>query len=156
MEEQEPVSFEEYYEPLDVWFEMGAYPSEDGLSVYFRDITEEKRREQNIRAFTEVFPDIGFVIDEDGIYREGFVYSEKEELLYTETNQVEGSSMGDILPQDVAGTLSDSAAGAIEKDGLVKTTYELEVPAGTRTFETRVTPTREGLFALQRVCVHRI
>ena len=42
--EQEPVSFEEYYDPLGTWFSVRAYPSETGLTVYFRDVTEEHER----------------------------------------------------------------------------------------------------------------
>ncbi|NUB93178.1 PAS domain S-box protein [Haloterrigena sp. SYSU A121-1] len=52
MYEQETVSFEEYYpEPLDRWFEVRAYPSETGLSVYFRDVTERKERERELELF---------------------------------------------------------------------------------------------------------
>ncbi|WP_222913032.1 PAS domain S-box protein [Natrinema sp. SYSU A 869] len=52
MYQQETVSFEEYYpEPLGSWFEVRAYPSETGLSVYFRDITERKEREQELELF---------------------------------------------------------------------------------------------------------
>ena len=43
METQEPTSFEAYFEPFEQWFEVSAYPAPDGLSVYFRDITERKR-----------------------------------------------------------------------------------------------------------------
>ncbi|HBY98466.1 MAG TPA: hypothetical protein DEP84_31745, partial [Chloroflexi bacterium] len=39
MAEQVEVEFEAFYPPLDTWFEVHAYPSEVGLSVYFRDIT---------------------------------------------------------------------------------------------------------------------
>ncbi|TKX54313.1 PAS domain S-box protein [Halorubrum sp. SP3] len=46
METQEPVSFEDRYEPLDLWTEVTAYPSPDGLSVFFADATERKRRER--------------------------------------------------------------------------------------------------------------
>ncbi|OYR82335.1 histidine kinase, partial [Halorubrum ezzemoulense] len=46
METQESVSFESYYEPLDLWTEVTAYPSPDGLSVFFADATERKRRER--------------------------------------------------------------------------------------------------------------
>ena len=46
METQEPVSFEDYYEPLDLWTEVTAYPSPDGLSVFFADATARKRRER--------------------------------------------------------------------------------------------------------------
>ncbi|RDI70829.1 PAS domain S-box protein [Halopelagius longus] len=52
MYEQETVSFEEYYpEPLDTWFEVRAYPSETGLSVYFRDVSDRKEREQELELF---------------------------------------------------------------------------------------------------------
>lgn len=50
METQEAVSFEEYYEPLETWFQVNAYPSESGLSVYFDDITERKRYEHSLTA----------------------------------------------------------------------------------------------------------
>ena len=46
METQESVSFVERYEPLDLWTEVTAYPSPDGLSVFFSDITDRKRRER--------------------------------------------------------------------------------------------------------------
>jgi PAS domain S-box-containing protein len=42
MERQEPVHFEDYYPPLQKWYEISAYPSNRGLSVYFKDITERK------------------------------------------------------------------------------------------------------------------
>jgi PAS domain S-box-containing protein len=42
----EPVSFEEYYEPLDLWTSNRAYPTDDGLAVFFHDITERKRYEE--------------------------------------------------------------------------------------------------------------
>ncbi|WP_336342689.1 PAS domain S-box protein [Halalkalicoccus ordinarius] len=52
METQQPVTFEEHYpEPLDAWFEVNAYPSETGLSVYFNEITERKEREQELELF---------------------------------------------------------------------------------------------------------
>ncbi|MEX2524404.1 MAG: EAL domain-containing protein [Gammaproteobacteria bacterium] len=40
MAEGVTVSLEEYYPPLDRWFDIRAYPSEEGLSVYFRDVSE--------------------------------------------------------------------------------------------------------------------
>lgn len=37
------VHFEDYYAPLEKWYEISAYPSDNGLSVYFKDITERKK-----------------------------------------------------------------------------------------------------------------
>ncbi|HLL75817.1 MAG TPA: PAS domain S-box protein [Pyrinomonadaceae bacterium] len=44
--EQVTVSFEMHYPPLDSWLDVRAYPSADGLSVYFQDVTERKRAEE--------------------------------------------------------------------------------------------------------------
>jgi PAS domain S-box-containing protein len=42
--------FEAYYPaPLDAWFEVRAWPSADGLSVYFLDVTERKAAEEEAR-----------------------------------------------------------------------------------------------------------
>jgi signal transduction histidine kinase len=35
----EPTSFEARFAPLDAWFEVRAFPADDGLSVYFHDVT---------------------------------------------------------------------------------------------------------------------
>lgn len=48
METQDSVSFDQYYPPLDTWFDVRAYPSKTGLSVYLRDITDRKEREQEL------------------------------------------------------------------------------------------------------------
>lgn len=40
--------FETYYGPLNCWFEIHAYPSEEGLAVYFRDISERKATEREL------------------------------------------------------------------------------------------------------------
>jgi PAS domain S-box-containing protein len=42
MVEQVTVSFEMSNPPLQGWFEVRAYPSKDGISVYFQDITVQK------------------------------------------------------------------------------------------------------------------
>jgi PAS domain S-box-containing protein len=43
--EQVPVSWEEFGEPIQRWLEANAYPSVEGVAVYFRDITERKQAE---------------------------------------------------------------------------------------------------------------
>ncbi|HSI47905.1 MAG TPA: response regulator [Ideonella sp.] len=52
---RQTVSFEAFYPaPLDMWFHCHCYPSDDGLSVYFHDITDRRevdsRREQLLAA----------------------------------------------------------------------------------------------------------
>jgi diguanylate cyclase (GGDEF)-like protein/PAS domain S-box-containing protein len=45
MDHHETVIFDAYFPPLATWFDVRAYPSPDGLSVYFHDITERKNEE---------------------------------------------------------------------------------------------------------------
>jgi PAS domain S-box-containing protein len=43
MEDGVPVHFEEHYAPFDIWLEVDAYPTNDGLAVFGRDVTERRR-----------------------------------------------------------------------------------------------------------------
>jgi len=42
--------FEVFYEPLKRWFEVHAFPSDEGIAAYFRDISERRRTEQELQA----------------------------------------------------------------------------------------------------------
>ncbi len=50
METQESVRFEDYYPPLDTWFEVHGYPTPNGLAVYFIDISQRKSLERALLA----------------------------------------------------------------------------------------------------------
>lgn len=50
METGESVSFEAYYPPLGQWFEVSVYPSEEGLSVYYRSINERKKAQEKLET----------------------------------------------------------------------------------------------------------
>ncbi|MGC4043109.1 MAG: PAS domain S-box protein [Armatimonas sp.] len=50
------MHFEGYYpEPLNVWMECRCFPAEEGLSVYFHDITERKRTETALQESNDRF-----------------------------------------------------------------------------------------------------
>jgi PAS domain S-box-containing protein len=48
------VEFETYFAAKDRWFETHVYPSESGLSIYFRTITERKRAEEQLAYYARV------------------------------------------------------------------------------------------------------
>ena len=59
------TAFKQRYEPLGQWFEGTAYPSADGLSVIFRNVTERKRmrrereqRETTLERLNEIASDL--------------------------------------------------------------------------------------------------
>ncbi|WP_445300933.1 adenylate/guanylate cyclase domain-containing protein [Microcoleus sp. BR0-C5] len=43
------VAFEKYYRPLKVWLEVRVFPSHDGISVFFHDITKRRQMESALR-----------------------------------------------------------------------------------------------------------
>lgn len=51
--EQVTVQFEAFYPPLDTWFEVRAYPTREGLAVYFQDVTSRKAAETRLRESEE-------------------------------------------------------------------------------------------------------
>ncbi|MCC5621105.1 PAS domain S-box protein [Nostoc sp. CHAB 5715] len=56
MAEQIPVHFEHHYylpSKYDLWLEIHAYPCEDGLDIFFRDISQRKQVEQTLREKEE-------------------------------------------------------------------------------------------------------
>ena len=55
LETQTPIEIEDYYAPGDRWFENRIYPSEEGLSIFFNDVTERKRAEETMRESEERF-----------------------------------------------------------------------------------------------------
>lgn len=51
--EQRFVQSEDYFEPLGIWYEDNIYPSEAGLSVFIKDITERRKAEQQVLEHQE-------------------------------------------------------------------------------------------------------
>jgi PAS domain S-box-containing protein len=53
MEERVTTEFETESPVLGAWVAVLAYPSQEGLSVYFRDVTERKRAQESLRRVRE-------------------------------------------------------------------------------------------------------
>jgi PAS domain S-box-containing protein len=58
MREQVPVFLEEFYPPWNRWYENRIYPSKDGLSVFFQDVTERRMGQEALRESRERFREI--------------------------------------------------------------------------------------------------
>ncbi len=48
------IKFHKYYDFLDKWFYISVYPSQEGISVYFTDITERKAAEKALRDQAQI------------------------------------------------------------------------------------------------------
>ncbi|MFC7203493.1 PAS domain S-box protein [Haloferax namakaokahaiae] len=69
METQATTEFEVYGEELEAWLQASVYPSETGLSVYFRDITDRKLRVRELERYETIFETVDdgiYVVDTDG------------------------------------------------------------------------------------------
>jgi diguanylate cyclase (GGDEF)-like protein/PAS domain S-box-containing protein len=55
MKTQEPIIFEQHYEPWNQWFENRIYPSKNGITIYFTEITQRKRFEVELRESAALF-----------------------------------------------------------------------------------------------------
>jgi PAS domain S-box-containing protein len=56
--DQVSVGLEEYFPPLDKWFQVRAYPWRRGLAVYFTDVSARVRAERSFRALAETMPQL--------------------------------------------------------------------------------------------------
>ena len=128
----ETVHFEEYYgEPLNKWFESKCYPSADGLTVYFRDVTERKKIDAALREsesrYVKLFESNMMGIgrpDRFGAFKEG-----NDELLritgYTRADLEAGLVRWDTMtPQEYAEVDRAHIAEAAERGNC--TPYEKE------------------------------
>jgi PAS domain S-box-containing protein len=145
METQEPTTFEFYYpEPLDAWYEIHAYPSETGLSVYFRDVTERKERERELerserryRALVENFPNGAVaLVDEELRYRT--VGGDPLDVADVTSEEIEGSHVREAIPDALADELLPRYEAALDGES---DSFEAEYDG--RIFEFQVVPVRD-------------
>lgn len=55
MRTQKTINFQDYFELLNVWLDVTAYPSKSGLSIYYKDITNIKKNEFALIASNDRF-----------------------------------------------------------------------------------------------------
>jgi|GEM_PF-798127 len=91
IETNQTINFEDYYLSLDKWYEITAYPSPDGLSVYFKDITERKKSEAAVKkayeeknSVLESIDDGFFAIDNNSLVT---YWNSKAEILMGEKRE---------------------------------------------------------------------
>ena len=129
IESQKYVYHEAYYEPWDIYVENRIYPSEDGLSIFFKDVTEQKKAEQEeiklkrqLEAIFENTSDIILLTNDRAEYIQcneaackHLGYS-KEEILNLKVNELALEASPDESVDDLWNTFKQN--GALK--GLIK------------------------------------
>jgi|GEM_PF-209352 len=71
--EKDTATFEFFFPPHDRWYEIHAYPSQDGLSVYFRDVSQRRHAEAalresegKLRLLADTIPQLAWMARPDG------------------------------------------------------------------------------------------
>ncbi|SFG01547.1 PAS domain S-box-containing protein [Halopelagius inordinatus] len=156
-ETQSSVTYEEYFEPLDVWLEGRVYPSETGVSVYVRNADERKQREREQKRYETIFETIDdavCVFDEDG------------RLVATNSafETLTGHSAGDFLDETGRLATDDTLEGVIERyrersrggEDTVSVETEATTDGGERVvIESRITRYRSAEGSLRWIAVVR-
>jgi len=111
VETGEPVFLQDYYEPAGAFFENALYPSESGVSVYFRDVTERTRRERELERYVGVIEAIGepvYQLDSEGCF--SFV----NDAFLEETGYDEAELIGQHVSLGMDGEAIDRTIAHIE------------------------------------------
>ena len=61
------VEIEDYYAPMNIWFSVKVYPSADGLTIFYKNISESKKAEQELSRTIKEVTDYKFALDEANI-----------------------------------------------------------------------------------------
>ncbi len=77
MAERKFVFLEDYYPPWDRWFENHIYPSENGITIFFHEITQRKKAEialsaseERLRTIIATEPECVKILNADGCVQE--------------------------------------------------------------------------------------
>ena len=111
VETQKTIYFEEFYEPFNKWFENRIYPSSEGLTIYFTDITSKKKADaenQTLLSLIETSDDFVGLATLEG------------EPVYLNTNgrKLVGLSIDEKLPTSIAEFFPEKYTEKIEKEHL--------------------------------------
>src|SRR5918998_1938031 len=122
MRERKTVEFETHFPPSDEWIEAHAYPSEEGLAIYYRDITERKRAEQEIDTRTHLLENIhDAVLATDESFALTAWNKGAEEMYGWRADEVLGHNLWEVIPVEMSDEQLAEAVRVLEERGRFRT-----------------------------------
>lgn len=120
MRTQTEVQVEEFSEHFQKWGEVSAYPSNEGIVIVYRDITEAKKAElafiksqEQYRQMVERITDAFISIDKNFNYL--FLNKQAGELIHKNPEDLVGKNMWEIFPDAVGSSTYDSFMKAMNE-----------------------------------------
>ena len=110
------------------------------LEITVRGLAEAALRnsEARLRAMTRALPDLVFVVDEDGRYRE--ILAEQKNQVAVGNTPITGRLLSKIYSPEMAAFFLDIIHRALATQRIQVAEYELKTASGQRWFESRTTP----------------
>ena len=154
LRQQSTARFEAYSPRTDAWLEVNAYPRDDGLSVYSRDITERKRAEEDLRearrrseAILASISDEFFAVDREWRYtyvnERGLAEAGRIPGRNLTAADLLGANIWELFPELVGTTFDHEAHRALREQAVVE--FETRSPVTGRWMDVRLYPSEAGL-----------
>ena len=103
MQTREPRHIEHFYAPFDVWIDVHILPTEEGIALYYRDVTDRKRaeslRDSAVRQLRQIFdasPDSIVCIDRNWIC----TFANRAALEILKTDTLIGENLWERFPSN--------------------------------------------------------
>jgi PAS domain S-box-containing protein len=148
MEERISITFEEFFPPVGRWFELSVYPAEEGLSVYFRDVTEKRMHHEELKSskekvnkILESIQDAFFTLDKD--YKFTYFNQKAEEILARRREDIIGTNIWESFPDAVDLQFYTEYTKVMEEG--VTRSFEEYYPALNIWFEVTAYPSEDGI-----------
>lgn len=76
MEKHQSMMVEDYYAPLNTWFEVNIHPTNEGLSFFIKDVTGRKQQEQRVEFISKATSEViwEYNLEADLLFLEGKKY----------------------------------------------------------------------------------
>ncbi len=150
MQEKITVSFEEYHTELDKWFATRAYPSSEGLTVFFSDVTAEHKArlqlqasENKLKAILDSTTDSNLLISRDGKLLNFNKAAQQSFLQYYQKQLYIGGPVREFLPPE-SRQLFDRCFPKALKGHSLRAEVKRKVTDQMRWFEVWYMPVYDG------------
>jgi diguanylate cyclase (GGDEF)-like protein/PAS domain S-box-containing protein len=146
METQQPIFLEEYYVHWKRWFVNRIYPSKEGITIFFSDITERmqaeenlRKREQEYKTLVENTPDV--IVRFDRQYRHIYVNPAVEKEFGSSPAKLLGKSHRELGQSPAMADWSETLIRNVFETG-DEISFELNYPsaAGIKSYISRGVP----------------
>ncbi|EYE88898.1 hypothetical protein Q428_05645 [Fervidicella metallireducens AeB] len=146
--QNETLYFKEYFNSVNKWYSISAYPSEDGIAVYFKDITKEKIIEEKLieselkfKTLVNSMDDMVFTLDRSRRYT-GVYGKWLQKGGFKEENFL-GKSFEEVFKNDDFNIHEEAAKRVLEGENVVYN-WSLKNDEKQIYYQTSISPIEDG------------